>query len=424
MEGVFKLHSHQDKVLEAKERFIAVVSGIRGGKTTVGAVWMCNEIYRLYSAGVYGDFLISAPTVKILQQSTLPKFKEFFPSSWGEWKEQRSCFDLKWNRPGSNEPCRIFVRSMDDPNGIEGMDALAAWLDEVGQMRSQAWLNVKGRLSVHQGRCIMTTTPYAVNWFYKDIIKKVGIDPNIIVIGWTSSDNPAFPPEEYEYAKQSLPQAIFERRYMGLFTQLEGLVYPDFDEEKHIISPFEVPDSGKDFAGVDFGHTNPTAVICIREDAKSGIFYVFDEFYQRESSLQQLAGFVKGKSLSYINADPQSAQLIFELQRYHGIKHLRQADNNISVGIERIGSLIREGRLKISKKCKNTLDELATYHFPAPDSDKPTSDKPVAVHNHAMDALRYAFSIATPGLYKQERKVRQRFAHSIEQYLPDRYTGY
>ena len=418
-----RLHPKQAEVISAKERFLGAIAGVQGGKTTVGAIWLCDKIWKAYEAGKKGDWLITAPTYKILQQATLPRFRETYPYDWGRWYESKQEFELSWGG-------KIYVRSADDPNAIESMTLLGAWADEVGQMKHQAWINLQARVAVNQGSILMTTSWYALNWFYREVYKRSGIDPDIRVISWTSIDNPAFPKEEFERAKRTLPEAIFKRRYCAEPTQLEGLVYPTFNESL-LVKPFEIPKYWKKFGGLDFGHTNPTALLCIAEDPDKHDFYAFREFYKSESNLQQVADLIHAEDLKYVLGDPQSAQLIVEFNRHYSLNVL-PADNDIDVGTERINVLLREGRLKFFNNLENTVDEIETYHYPAPDPDRVTQDKPVAKKNHAMDALRYAFS------KKIERNLYSKYALSdnpgrSKRYyaqvsrrdmVPDPYTGY
>lgn len=423
------LHKQQDKVLDSTARFIGCVSGIRGGKTTIGAIWLLQQIQTDHQTGRYGDYLICAPTNKILEQSTLPKFKEYFPKDWGVWKEQKSYFELQWKRPGSDEPCRIYVRSLDEPDSIEGMECRAAWIDEVGKVKHQGWINVQGRLSVTQGRAILTTTPYAVNWFYKEVWKRAHDgDKDYEVITWSSVDNPVFPREEYERAKRTLPKAIFERRYNGQFTRLEGLVYPEFDEEAHIVDSFDVPSSWLRFGGLDFGKSNPNAILCIAQDPQTKIFYVYREFYQAETLLKTISQFLHNQDLAYVLADTQAAQNIMELNRFYGNRNVKTADKNKDTGIARIRGLLAEGRLKFFRgRTEKTLDEIQEYHYATPDADGFNNDKTVDKNNHCMDALRYAFSRPIQGLYtnyegaargKKKKRVSDRA------YIIDEVTGY
>lgn len=425
----FTVHKYQEKVLDSKARFIGCVSGIRGGKTTIGAIWLLSQIQADRETKRYGDYLICAPTNKILDQSTLPKFKEFFPKDWGEWKEQKSYFELKWMRPGSNEPCRIFVRSLDEPDSIEGMECRAAWIDECGKVKQQGWINVQGRLSVTQGRAILTTTPYAVNWFHKEIFLrwKQG-DKDYDVITWSSVDNPVFPQEEFERAKRTLPKAVFERRYLGLFSRLEGLVYPEFEEETHVVDSFDIPSNWLRFGGLDFGKSNPNAILCIAQDPVSNVFYVYREFYQSETLLKTLSQFLHNQDLSYVLADTQAAQNIMELNKYYGNRNVKPADKTKDTGIERIRGLLAEERLKFFRgRTEKTTDEIQAYHYAPPDSDGYNNDKIVDKNNHCMDALRYAFSRPMQGLYKDHTgavRGKKRKYISSRAFIIDPTTGY
>lgn len=415
--------------MDSTARFIGCVSGIRGGKTTIGALWLLDQIQTDYQTGRYGDYLICAPTNKILDQSTLPKFKEFFPKDWGEWKEQKSYFELAWNRPGSDEPCRIFVRSLDEPDSIEGMECRAAWIDECGKVKQQGWTNVQGRLSVTKGRAILTTTPYAVNWFWKEIWQrwKSG-DKDYDVINWCSIDNPVFPKDEYERAQRTLPKAIFDRRYRGLFTRLEGLVYPEFDEETHVVDSFDIPSGWLKFGGLDFGKSNPNAILCIAQDPETKTFYVYREFYQAETLLKTLSIFLHNQDLAYVLADTQAAQNILELNKFYGNRNVKTADKNKDTGIARIRGLLAEGRLKFFKgRTDRTLEEIQEYHYKTPDADGNNNDETVDKHNHAMDALRYAFSRPMQGLYTNYQgaaRGKKRKQVSARAVTLDDVTGY
>ena len=427
MEKLLNLFQQQKEVIDSNKRFIVAISGIQGGKTTIGAMWMCKKIYDNFIAKKTGsDYLIAAPTEKILQQSTLPKFKSILPKDWAVWHENRKVFELKWGD-------RIFVRSTDEPEHLEGMTLLGAWLDEAGQMKQQVWINMQGRTAIHQAPILFTTTPYNMGWFYRELIKTAEINKDIDVISWASVDNPAFPKEEFERAKATLPQPIFERRYLGKFTQLEGLVYPDFNDNV-VVNPFDIPDTWEKFGGMDFGQTNPTAIVCVAHDPSSDVYYVYKEFYRSEQLLEQSANFIKSNGLKYVLADPQSAQLIVELNRHHSVGNVKQAENDINTGIQRLASLFKAQRLKVFKSCDNLIDELESYHYPSPDSEGEVKDKPVAKHNHACDALRYAFSkFQEKVIYRHPSFNPLEVKGGKKRYYPqvtrrdliyDKYTGY
>jgi PBSX family phage terminase large subunit len=403
------LHDGQAKVIDSDARFVAVVCGAQSGKTTLGGIWLCNEIWRLHEKGLHGDWLVAAPTAKILDQSTLPKLKGIIPSDWVIWREGRQFFELPWINPETNQPCRIFVRSTDNPDFIEGMTIMGAWIDEAGLCDSVVWVNVQARVAKNQGRVLMTTTPYASKWLKREIVDRAKRgEKEFASFTWASSMNPAFPAEEFERLKRTLPDAIFKRRHMGEWTTLEGLVYPDFSYDNHVVKPLEIPASWNRIGGMDFGHSQPTVILCIAEDPASSTFYVYREFYRKEALLKDIAGFLSMESLRMVLADPQGAQAIAELNRFYGRGEVRAAENRVEIGIERIGTLLKEGRLKFFDTCEQTISEIEEYHYPAQDQDKQDrKDRPVKKDDHAMDALKYAFSRQLSSLYpyRAERRV-------------------
>jgi PBSX family phage terminase large subunit len=405
----FVPHPGQKLVLESPRRFIATISGVQGGKTTVGAIWLLAELYKDYENGIQGDYLIVAPTNKLLQQSTLVKFKELMPSDWGVYKEQKQVYELKWGG-------KIFVRSAEDPNLLEGMTLRAAWADEAGQMKASVWTVLQARVAVQKGRILMTSTPYAQNWYYRDIFKQAGWlnsqpvpdkNPDIEIVSWGSTVNPAFPTSEMERAKAGMTAALYERRYCGVFTQLEGLVYPFTDD--CIVDPFGINPQWQHFGGMDFGQSDPTVVLDIVEDPVSHVYYIIDEYYKAGSLLKNAADWIGGHALTRVLADPQSAQLINELRNYYGLGQVTGAEKStIQVGIERITMLLKEGRLKVFRHCKNVIEEFEMYHHKIPDPDKVQTDEPVDKDNHAMDALRYAFSKPLEGVYfKRQAEIKK-----------------
>ncbi len=391
----------------------------------MGAMWLLKQISESYARGERKDWLISAPTAKVLGQATLVKFNEYIPSDWAEYKEQKQEYQLAWGN-------KIFVRSGDEPDHIEGMTIGGGWFDEPGQMHHQMWINIQSRLAISRGSLVMTSTPYDMNWYCTDVEQRAcqlngknlcgcdhdkpspdcKFDHEIAMFRWRSKDNKFFPVQEYERAKKMMTPEMFARRYDGEFTRLEGLVYKDFRSSDHIVKPFPIPGEWKRFAGLDFGNDHPTAVVCVAQkpavpgNKDTGIpdepskFYVFAEYYHRKRGLSELAQFLNAQRFGYILADPRGATERDELSRAYGVRGVQIADNSIQVGIERISQLLRENRLFFFEgRCPNVIDEITSYHHQPLNSVGASRDMPVKVHDDAMDALRYAFSRIPEGLY-------------------------
>ena len=94
-----------------------------------------------------------------------------------------------------------------------------------------------------------------------------------------------------------------------------------------------------------------------------------------------------GKDWCTVLVDPSAASFIVAL-RQRGA-YVREADNDVSDGIRRTGTLFARRRLLVNEaNCMGLIDELGTYMW----DDKAAQrgeEKPVKQQDHGPDALRY-----------------------------------
>lgn len=372
-----QLHPFQTRAYLSDKRFIAMIAGSGGGKTHFGPLWLSREIEKYPK----DSFLVIAPTHKMLQRTIIPKIETCYKGTYfeGELKETK----LQYLFPSGG---LIYFGSADNPDSLEGVHVRAAWLDEASLMSRSLWIVVQGRVGQLQGRVLITTTPRAFNWLYHDFYRKfLEGDPNFDVIQFRSIDNPYYPREEFDRMRSSLDSRIFEMRYCGQFRKMSGLVYPDFCPESII------DNVDRQFieirAGVDWGYNNPAVILVLGMDS-DGVWYLIDEWIERGKLLDdviiQAQAMLKQYGSVVCYCDPSQPAYIeaFSQNRLPALG----ADNSISAGIQVVGMLLKTKRLKISRSCKSTIEELETYHYPE-DAKK---DLPVKEDDHCMDALRYA----------------------------------
>jgi len=373
-----ELHKWQIKAWNSKKRFVFLVAGVQSGKTTLGSIWIVNEAMQKGR----GDYIIVAPTYKMLQQSTLQKFQELVPKGWGIFNKADSTYKT---RTGIN----FFLRSADKPESIEGITAQAIWADEASLMKPDIWVMMQGRVSRTQGRILCTFTPISLNWVHKEIEKDKerrlrGEEGDIDFIQFRSVDSPYFPKEEYERAKRMLTPTQFRLRYEGIFGKAEGLIYADFCNH-NIIDDFDIPNDWRRGGGIDQGYNNPFVVLDGALD-DDDVLYIYKEHYERGRLLEEHAKHLDSK-ITY-EADPSKKQQNKELQHLGFV--VVPANNDVDMGILKVNARIRpvtddpqSVRLKIFKSCIHLIDEFSLYRY---DEDK---EKPVKEDDHAMDALRY-----------------------------------
>ncbi len=395
------LHPKQGKAFLSDQKITLVCSGIQGGKTTVGSLWLLRQISKFKGKG--NNFIIGAPTYKILNQSTIPTFLKY-ASQFGEYKKGDQEFHLINGGIG-------YVRTATDPESAEGItDVRAIWLDEAGKCKYRFWVNLEGRAARTNAPILCTTTPYALNWPYKDLIKpmKQGERTDIAYYQWPSVDNPSFPREHYERQRKILDAVTFAMKYGGEHHRRLGLVHPL--DEGQIIQPFQLPAGTVYYAGLDWGFTNPMALVirAILPDCRD---IQCSEFYESGIYPDDVMKIVKQKHQIYnfkaIVADPSDPGKISQLQRY-GIPVLA-GDNDVKAGIDDHNRILRSGKSFIFSSCHYTLDEYETYIWSEKDEDddKDAKEIPIAKKNHAMDANRYIsrYLVQTNRLFQDKPRV-------------------
>lgn len=361
--------------------------------STVGALKLRSNVHKHHSAA--DNFLVLAPTYKILYQSTLKTFMHVF-GELGKMNYSKGEYKIK------NGPT-IFFRSGHDPDSIVGItNVRGIWGDEAGLFSLYFWENIQARASFKQAQIILTTSPYSQNWVYKELIRgyEKGIRDDVCLIQATSKENPYFPDEEYERKRRTMDPRRFKMIYGGKFDKPEGLVYDNFSEDMIIDNlPGLIENSSiKYYGGIDWGHRDPFVLIT-RAVSCFGDQIDVNEFYKTGMRPSQIVEMMTQKGTQYhyerIWADPSRPDLIAELQSA-GFPVV-PANNDILKGIEAHYELIQQGRYKIYKSCVHTLDEYESYSYKEELEQKPVakskgvskSEVPIDLNNHALDCCRY-----------------------------------
>lgn len=166
----------------------------------------------------------------------------------------------------------------------------------------------------------------------------------------------------------------------------------DFSHEL-LIDAEKIPASFDRVAfGVDWGYSNPACVLAI--GAVGEMLYVLEEFYQTRVTHDELVRIAQqlqdkwGTGTFY--CDPSEPASIEKFNRA-GIR-AEKANNDVNAGIRTVASAISRKELLVTRSCRNTITEFRMYSFPGTRSGDRSEleDTPLKVHDHAMDALRYA----------------------------------
>jgi len=407
----FKLHKFQNEAYQAltndRIREIALVSGIQGGKTSWGSI----ALLRLITLNKYpnANFLVGAPTYKILEQSLLPTFKKIFTKAYGYYNAKDSKFIL---RDGGF----VYFRTATDPDQVEGIpDCAHSWIDEAGKCSRLFKVNCQARVARLGGKTIYTSTPYALNWLFHEVIKPFQNKEreDICYVEFSSDENPSFPKEEFERQRQLLDARTFRRKFMGKHERMAGLVYELPSEI--LIKPKTLEPGTRYFAGIDFGFVEGHEFgLKVRAFTPSGYVYDVSEFKQAGLDPNGQVQIARSKKATYniehFYCDPARPDMIEAFNKSglqaSGFQVGRESFKGVEAGILKHVQLIKSNRFMLfASQLPHTLDEYETYHYDETDEGSYKTEKPVPLNDHLMDCDRY-LTVGTMHLWDKEVRVK------------------
>lgn len=402
------MHLGQAKAWRSEKRFVVVLAGSQGGKTSWGPIWLKRECDR---SGA-GDHLAVTANYDLFKLKMLPALRELFEHIYqcGRFWSGDRIIELKNPETGkfeanrADDPMwgRIILRSADTEGGLESSTAKSAWLDEAGLFRDgNAWEAVLRRLSLSQGRILVTTTVYDLGWMkrrlYDPWIAASKNHAEIDIINFDSTANPSFPPAEYERAKRELPLWKFNMFYRGLFERPAGAIYDCFDAVRHIMPRFAIPDYWPRHVGLDFGGVNTAAVYLAEEltaepeRAKTGRYIIYREYHAGgKTAKEHAAELLRGEPRvpTCVGGSQSEGQWRQEFAQ-GGLPIAGPTIKDVEVGIDRVYGLIKADKLIVFGDCTRTLDDIQGYSRELDAAGDPTEKIANKDTYHQADALRY-----------------------------------
>lgn len=271
---------------------------------------------------------------------------------------------------------------------IRGASIKYCYGDEVADWSQEVFELLKSRLDKDYSCFDGTYNPQHPEHWLKEFLDS---NASIYSQSYTIDDNPFLPVSFVENLKKEYEGTVYYDRYiLGLWKRAEGLVYPMFDEGRHVVS--DVGSGGSYFVSMDYGTVNPTAVglwmvkdgaaVMVREyyhdSRKAGKQKTDEEYYQ------EIDEFIGNTEIQCIIIDPSAASMKECIRRHHKYK-CRDADNSVLDGIRLACTLLAQDRVKIHKSCKSTIKEFGAYMW----DGKATKDAVIKEHDHSMDQMRY-----------------------------------
>ena len=379
-------HPSQSKIASDTHRFRVVNCGRRFGKTIL-------SVYELVAvaSGKEASVAYIAPTYQQARDIAWEELKRICrPVIVGQPNESRLEINIV-NKLGTKS--KIVLRGWESVETLRGQAFDFLVLDEISSYRN-FWINwqevLRPTLTDRKGHCLFISTPKGFNHFYDLYNTK---DPDYVSFHFTTYDNPFIPKEEIDKAKQELTEDRFAQEYLADFRKTAGLVYKEFSRDVHLYNgdwKDKAKGLSKTFGGVDFGFTNPAAVLIIHKDTDDN-YYVEAEWYKRQQTDAKIADYIATLRLNECYPDPESPAGIEELEK-RGVntREVLKGKDSIRNGINVVRELFKANRLFIHEDCKNLIWELETYSYPDKRPDHNEEENPIKENDHALDALRYA----------------------------------
>lgn len=384
-----QLPFHKDRY---KVKYRGLIAGTGSGKTRAGAKEALDWAWE--NPGSVG--LIAAPAFRKFREVIIPVFEVLLNA-----KIDTTPFFTRFNRMEMSldvfNGSKMWMVGLDKPEASEGMNIDWGWVDEARLIPKfgDAWDSIRRRmrgsglskpLDEHVPEnaigAWITTTPDAPASSLHNFFEGRDKDPDAKVYRMSIMDNPHLPQEFIDGIKRTHTGGLYDRFVLGLFAAVGSGSF-EFDYSIHV-QGFEVPELRNIVYGVDFGWTNPSAIVTIALDGDNRA-YVVDEFYQNRVSEDTIIAECRRLKEKWGNGlfwcDSSEPRTIDALNRAE--LNARPNKSKRDDGIREVGGRFLDAgdgkrRLYISPECVNLIEELQLYK-----ADKKE-------HDHAVDALRYA----------------------------------
>ncbi len=286
---------------------------------------------------------------------------------------------------------------------FQGASLDFVWFDE--EPPQDIYFECRMRVFDRKGDIFGTMTPLkGLTFAYNEIYLNRHADPEIWYEFMEWSDNPYLDGEEIRALEGSMDESELQARRYGRFGSRDaGLVYPEFDEQVHVIQPFDIPKEWQDTISIDPGLNNPLSAHWYAVDFDDNV-YVVAEHYEAGRDIDYHAEEItkicrklgwhtdgRGRICALIDSAAQQRTLgamksVVELFFERGIIVNPNVDKNLFSGIARVKSYLngKNGlpNIYIFKNCVQLIREIKGYYWG-------NGDTPRKADDHSLDEMRY-----------------------------------
>lgn len=358
---------------------------VRSGKTVIDNDIFLTELTkareRAYRDGRDAHYILTGDSLGAIRRNVIAELE----SKYG--------FEIKLDNVNSFHlnGVRVFCfghSKADSYKAIVGMTAYGAYLNEATTAHETAFDEILKRCSGRY-RILMDTNPDHPKHFLKTNYIDKADQRKLAQFHWDLDDNPFLDEDYIEGIKAQTPSGVFfNRKIKGIWCVPEGLVFQDFDPEKHYVEDLSRFNFVRHYAGVDWGYgKGHPGVIGVFGEERNGTTVLLEETAEEGQEIDFWKTIARQYKTKYGNipffcdsARPEHIDALLKC----GIRAIN-ADKEVLSGLEEVGKRIKTGRFYVYRPGQRLFeDEVQTYSW-----DERTG-MPKKVNDNSMDMTRYA----------------------------------
>ena len=295
---------------------------------------------------------------------------------------------------------QILFSGLDDEEKLKSITPIDGvleriWIEEATEIRRSAYMQLKKRLrgktDKHKGIIISFNPVLKSHWIYQEFFagcwdesKNLYRDARKLILKTTYKDNKFLTEDDIYELEHETDEYFYNVYTLGNWGILGNVIFKNWStaDLSEMARSFDAIDNG-----LDFGFTNPNALVRVHVSEKSKTIYIFDTLGKRGQSYNSLITDLKQKvGTEVVTCDNEDSRGIYMLQQggIRAVPAKKGADSVLN------GIIWLQGyKLVIDYRQQEFINEIQQYHWQE-DKDGNVLEKPVKKNDHFMDALRYA----------------------------------
>lgn len=428
-----KVHKKQLEFHKCPKKNRWVFGGNRSGKTECGAVetvWLARGIHPYKENKPISCWVVSlskqvqrdVAQSKILHYLRKDYIEQIVMSSGKQGSADYGIIDFILVKNVFGSLSKIGFKSCDQGREkFQGSSLDFVWFDE--EPPYDIYQECRMRVMDRQGFIFGTMTPLkGLTWVYNEIYLNTNNDNEVWHIEMEWADNPYLDNNEIEQMTKTLSSEELQSRRYGKFMQCGGMVYNEFDENIHVLDPFEVPYEWYDNISIDPGLNNPLSAHWYARDFDGNVYVIAEHFdkgkdvYFHAERIKEISKklnwhFCNGKLTALIDSAANqrtlaSSKNVVELFYENDILVNPKVNKDMFSGINVVKRYLKDGEGKahlfIFKNCVNLIKEIKSYWWG-------DNDLPIKKDDHCLDEMRYyLMSITDREKIKKEKSLVQK----------------